>query len=482
MSAMKLNVLDCMSEDDWFSIFQFLSLQELCNCCLISKEFNEIVNENKCWKFHFLQFSNSPIDKKREINEDNMNWKSLLKNNFSKYSIRLSQPLGNYFKGLNDNFNKNQSLKCRFYDLQKLKDQYIIDINKNNLEIITKYIKDSFILQTIKVLLNRIKVLNCFLFLERNGKIISSNYKEQIEELSYSSRSQKYELKFTLQISGMKNNLIIRIRNETADDLGSFLFDDDYSNNKCAYIIWINYENDDFTTEELQFDFTKRDKSKGFWFIEQRVSIFIKNNLNILDSILQQIIPVRNVSHLNANNFKPIFILLLSKIEELFIYKRGNVINDKSFVNWPKNDENLLKSDNCKQLYHDNLLLNEILTLHFKEKRKYDLQIVVKFVFNSFCDDLENMIIKKNWKSCVLKDISLMKRLLHGTIYYIKNYKGTVESGLGKKVIDDNTFNELIDTRFDEEELKKCVEKRLRMNCKLLVEWKELIDNALKEL
>ncbi|KAL9652945.1 hypothetical protein ABK040_015461 [Willaertia magna] len=335
---MKFNVLDYLSKDDWFSVFQFLSLQELCNCCLISKEFNEIVNDNKCWKFHFLQFSNSPIDKKREINEDNMNWKSLLKNNFSKYSIRLSQSLGNYFKELNDNYIKSNKLYS-VYDLQKLKDQYIISM-KNNLEIITKHIKDPFILQTIKVLLNRIKVLNCYLTFEDEGKTISGTYTKLVDKL---------------------NNFI----------------DAKNAYGQCDYIIWINYENDDFTTGELKLDFTKRDKSKGFWFIQDNYRKYhIYNNLNILDSILQEIIPVRNASHLNANNFKPIFILLLSKIEELFISDRVNVINDKLFVNWPKSQEiDLLNND--KLLKHDNLLLNDILTLYhiIQKKRNFTINI-----------------------------------------------------------------------------------------------------------
>ncbi|KAL9652956.1 hypothetical protein ABK040_015471 [Willaertia magna] len=466
MSTTKLNVLDYLSKDDWFSVFQFLSLQELCNCCLISKEFNEIVNENKCWKFHFLQFSNSPIDKRREIDEDNMNWKSLLKNNFSKYSIRLSQPLGNYFKGLNDNYIKSNKLSS-LYDLQKLKDQYIIGLNKNNLEIITKYIKDPFILQTIKVLLNRIKVLNCYLTFEDEGKIISGTYTKLVDKLSDLIDAKKYELKFTVQISGTKNNLIIRIQNETHDEMG-FLFFDDYS------------------YKELKLDFTKRDKSKGFWFIEKHGSIHIKNNLNILDSILQQIIPVRNVSHLNANNFKPIFILLLSKIEELlFVSNRENVINEKLFVNWPKNQETELLN-NDKQLKHDNLLLNDILTLYYIFQRKEALQLILNQLYNKLCDELENMIIKKNWKSCTFKNFDTLKRCFHDTIHYIKVYKEKLEFGLGKKVMNDNTFNELIDTKFvykyEGGILQKKVEKRLRMNCKVLVDWKELIDKALKDL
>ncbi|KAL9652900.1 hypothetical protein ABK040_015418 [Willaertia magna] len=445
-------VLDFLSKDDWFSVFQFLSLQELCNCCLISKEFNEIVNENKCWKFHFLQFSNSPIDKKREINEDNMNWKSLLKNNFSKYSIRLSQSLGIYFKELNDNYIKNKKLYS-VYDLQKLKDQYSIGL-KNNLEI-TKYIKDPFILQSIKVLLNRIKILNCYLSFEEEGKLISGNYKEVVSKLNNFDLS-KYELKFTLQISGMKNNLILRIQNAISDFAASLFFDDFfvYDYGQCDYIIWINYENNDFTTEELKLGFTKRDKSKGFWFIKKTNGSFvIHNNLNILDLILTEIIPVRNVSHLNASNFKPLFVLLLSKIEELFISNRENAI-DKLFLNWPKNEEYLLLN-NDKLLKHDNLLLNDILLI----QRKESLQLILNNVYNSFCEDLKNMIIKKNWGSYKLKDVDVMKRYLFKTILYIKDYKEKLEFGLGMKIIDDNTFTELIDSNFNEKKRKEICSK-----------------------
>ncbi|KAL9652933.1 hypothetical protein ABK040_015449 [Willaertia magna] len=375
MSTTKINVLlfDCLSKDDWFTIFQFLSLQELCNCCLISKEFNQMVNENKCWKFHFLQFSNSPIDKKREINEDDMDWKSLLKNNFSKYAIRLSQSLGIYFKEINDDFITNYQITL--YNLQNLNDQYIIGINKNNLDC-TKYITDPFILQTIKVLLKRIKILNCYLTfedlsLEDEDKIISGNYKELVSKLKNYFDFTKYELKFTLQISGLKNNLVLRFQNDVHDELYCDDFVDYYS--QCDYIIWVNYENDDFTTEELKLDFTKRDKSKGFWFIQDNYKVNFKfHNLNILDSILTEIIPVRKVSHLNASNFKPLFVLLLSKIEELFISNRVNTIDDKLFLNWPKNKEYLLLNKDT-QLKHDNLLLNDMLSLYYSTQKKESL-------------------------------------------------------------------------------------------------------------
>ncbi|KAL9652897.1 hypothetical protein ABK040_015462 [Willaertia magna] len=95
------------------------------------------------------------------------------------------------------------------------------------------------------------------------------------------------------------------------------------------------------------------------------------------------------------------------------------------------------------------------------------------------------MIIKKNWKYYNFKNFDTLKRCLHDTIQYIKVYKEKLEFGLGKKVINDNTFNELIDTKFEYKYkgdiLQKKVDKKLRMNCKVLVDWKELIDNALKD-
>ncbi|KAL9650909.1 hypothetical protein ABK040_015444 [Willaertia magna] len=215
------------------------------------------------------------------------------------------------------------------------------------------------------------------------GRIIVGPYLELINKFTDKNKSRQYELKFILEIGGIQNNLILRFQNWTFDQLAA-MCEEFYSCDQCDYVMWLNYENLDFTTEELKLDFTKKDKSKGFWLIQDNYKkSHVYHNLNILDSILTEIIPVRKVSHLNALNFKPLFVLLLSKIEELFMINnvsntgnvnedklilRGNVIDSNLILNWPKDEEYLLLN-NDKQLYHDNSLLNDILTLYFMNKR-----------------------------------------------------------------------------------------------------------------
>ncbi|KAL9642872.1 hypothetical protein ABK040_010568 [Willaertia magna] len=113
-----------------------------------------------------------------------------------------------------------------------------------------------------------------------------------------------------------------------------------------------------------------RDKSKGFWFIGKFSQVIaIYDNLNILQLILQQVIPIRKSRNFTSEYFQPLFIYLLSKIEQLFIgAQRGTVLDEYMVFNWPKKVKaEQLKKDN---LYHDNLLLNDILTLFHLDKRK----------------------------------------------------------------------------------------------------------------
>ncbi|KAL9650906.1 hypothetical protein ABK040_015447 [Willaertia magna] len=370
-------------DDIWFTVFQFLSLKELCNCCLISKEFYELMNQNVCWKFYYLQLSNNSlvVEKDNNIelhygedNNKNNNWKDLLRNYLSRNVICLSSDVAIHFMERNT-FYINEFYQAKHLsDLQEQENnEYIINLKEVLTPYFVKYLKDSFILQTIKVLLHRIKILDYSLQSENNNnKLIETTILQLITDIDINQQSKRYELKLILEINGLQNKLVVRFQNFIYDTI-NYMYTDNYITNKCDYIIWINYN--DFTTEELKLDFTKRDKSKGFWFIGKFNQITaIYDNLNILQLILQQIIPIRKSRNLTSEYFQPLFIFLLSKIEQIFIgEQRGTILDEHIVFNWPKKVKaEQLKNNNLyhKYLYHDNLLLNDILNECFMDKRK----------------------------------------------------------------------------------------------------------------
>ncbi|KAL9657843.1 hypothetical protein ABK040_013179 [Willaertia magna] len=294
---------------------------------------------------------------------------SLKENYLSRNIIRLSSNVVNHFSERN-NYYKNESLDQFINELQVNNKVYIINLKEILTPYFVKYLKDSFILQTIKILLHRIKILDYSLKVEiNNNELIEKTILQLITDINISQQSKKYELKLILKINGLQNKLVVRFQNFIFDFFND-LYSVNYTINNCDYIIWINFENNDFTKEELKLDFTKRDKSKGFWFIGKFSQVIaIYDNLNILQLILQQVIPIRKSRNLTSEYFQPLFIYLLSKIEQLFIgAQRGTVLDEYMIFNWPKKVKaEQLKKDN---LYHDNLLLNDILTLFHLDKRK----------------------------------------------------------------------------------------------------------------
>ena len=116
-----------MDADCWFSIFDCLNLKELVNCCLISKQFCRIANNNHFW----IRFLKSDF----QINEIN-------RNNYRKYKeyYTLNKFLVNYGSNLTDTRNANDIyLMCR--GLRDIPSQFGLLINLRVIHLSGNYLK-----------------------------------------------------------------------------------------------------------------------------------------------------------------------------------------------------------------------------------------------------------------------------------------------------------------------------------------------------
>jgi len=278
------------STDILVLIFSFLDWRHIPKCALVSSDWNHAAGSNALWEQYFHQMSNNLKGKTKistkELDQSEHFWRDMIRDNFSKYSVKLASHL---IKGLTD-------LK--------------LTISWGSV-----FPSPSIMPRFIKFLMGRIKIMSIYWssIADANMKKVSQSHKSAPEiDVDYES----YEIKYTVRVSGITDLIVVRFRMCPSFSLFGYGYASDY-------VAYCTTKENDAINEAMMPQNSPILLSKNLPLFKNTF-VYVYGNSQIygedfMIQLLSQFVPTWNQCYLSPLNFIPIWFVIFGRIGNSFI-------------------------------------------------------------------------------------------------------------------------------------------------------------------